>query len=317
LHRSFEERLAEDMLDEGLSPKDTAKGVDGVGSDNEDSGDQLRSSARRRAEGPSTRGAVERLPSSNAQGAPDFAELQGKPLQKKFQASAGASALSEGLPGQQRRVDSWASDMSEIEAVKLISNTKFEEVAAMPTPLGPSTVQVWSKDFGAFLVQNSAIALVVHNNEREQRGTWFGEVLASRSCTSELGGRQAVELGVAETSERPRITLQNPYDRTSARLVNICKQKIHKLDTVVVKVIMDSLSNDPSAQFPGGFRNAVQEPLESEQLEHFDDPDLSDKHKTSHHVLRTAMQMLAVFATYARITLEDKLRNESIQGGSC
>jgi hypothetical protein len=48
LHRSFEERLAEDMLDEGLSPKDTAEGVDGVGSDNEDSGDQLRSSARRR-----------------------------------------------------------------------------------------------------------------------------------------------------------------------------------------------------------------------------------------------------------------------------
>ena len=121
---------------------------------------------------------------------------------------------------------------------------------------------------------------------------------------------------MAETSERPRITLQNPYDRTSARLVNICKQKIHKLDTVVVKVIMDSLSNDPSAQFPGGFRNAVQERLESEQLEHFDDPDLSDKHKTSHHVLRTAMQMLAAFATYARITLEDKLRNESIQSES-
>ena len=140
LPRSFEERLAEDMLDEGLSPKDTAKGVDGVGSDNEDSGDQLRSSARRRAEGPSTRGAVERLPSSNAQGAPDFAELQGKPLQIFCQASAGASALSEGLPGQQRRVDSWASDMSEIEAVKLISNTKFEEVAAGPKYC-PSVVQ--------------------------------------------------------------------------------------------------------------------------------------------------------------------------------
>jgi hypothetical protein len=129
---------------------------------------------------------------------PILLNYRGNPCKKKIQAGAGASALSEGLPGQQRRVGSWASDMSEIEAVKLISNTKFEEVAAMPTLLGPSTVQVWSRDFGAFLVQNSAIALVVHNDEIEQKGTWFGEVLASRSCTSELGGRQAVELGAKD-----------------------------------------------------------------------------------------------------------------------
>ena len=90
--------------------------------------------------------------------------------------------MSERMPRQQRRVGSWASDMSEIEAVKLISSIKFEEVAAMPTPLGPNTVQMWSRDFGAFLVQNSAIATVLHNNEKEQSDTWFGEVLASRAC---------------------------------------------------------------------------------------------------------------------------------------
>ena len=128
---------------------------------------------------------------------PILLNYRGNPCKFFFQARVGASALSVRMPGQQRRVGSWASDMSEIEAVKLISSIKFEGVATMPTPLGPNTVQMWSRGFGAFLVQNSAIALVVHNDEIEQKGTWFGEVLASRSCTSELGGRQAVELGVA------------------------------------------------------------------------------------------------------------------------
>ena len=313
LPRSFEERLAEGMLDEGLSPKNPARGVRDVGSENEDSGAQLRDSVRRRAEGPHTKRAFERLPSSDAQGAPDFADLQGKPSQKNFQTRVGASDLSARVPGRQQHVGSWASGMSEIDAVKLINSIKFEDVAAMSTPLGPDSIQVWSRDFGAFLVQNSAIAIVVHNDEEEQSEIWFGDVLASTSCTSMEGVRQAVELGVAELGERPRITLRDPHDRTGARLRNICVQKINKLDALVVKVIMDNLSNDPSVSFPGGFRTAVQERLESEQLEHFDDPELSSKFKTSHHVLRTAMQMLAVFATQARIALEDKLRNESMR----
>ena len=83
LPRSFEERLAEDMLDEGLSLENPTRGVRGVGSENEDSGAQLRDSARRRAEGPHAKGAFERLPSS-ARGASNFDDLQGKPLQKKF-----------------------------------------------------------------------------------------------------------------------------------------------------------------------------------------------------------------------------------------
>ena len=81
------------------------------------------------------------------------------------------------VPGRQQRVDPLPSGMSEIEAVKLISNVKFEDVAALSTLLGPDTVQIWSRDFGAFLVQNSAIAIVVHNNEEEQSEIWFGEVL--------------------------------------------------------------------------------------------------------------------------------------------
>ena len=126
LPRSFEERLAEGMLDEGLSPKNPARGVRGVGSENEDSDAQLRDSVRRRAEGPHTKRAFERLPSSDAQGAPDFADLQGKPLQKKFQTHKGASALSEKKPEQQRHEGSWTFDMSNAEAIKLISNIKFE-----------------------------------------------------------------------------------------------------------------------------------------------------------------------------------------------
>ena len=78
LPRSFEERLAEDMLDENLSLENPARGVRGVGSENEDSDAQLRDSVRRRAEGPHVKRAFERLPSSDAQGAPDFAGLQGK-----------------------------------------------------------------------------------------------------------------------------------------------------------------------------------------------------------------------------------------------
>ena len=183
------------------------------------------------------------------------------------------------VPGRQQRVDPLPSGMSEIEAVKLISNVKFEDVAALSTLLGPDTVQIWSRDFGAFLVQNSAIAIVVHNNEEEQSEIWFGEVLAPRSCTSMEGVQQAIELGVAEINERPRTTLPDPRDRANARLRNICMQKINKLDAFVVKVIMDSLSNDPSVSFPGGFRTAVQERLESEQLEHFDDPELSTSSK--------------------------------------
>ena len=89
--------------------------------------------------------------------------------------------------------------MSEIEAFKLI--IKFEDVAAMSTPLGPESIPAWSRDFGAFLVQNSAIAIVVHNDEEEQSEIWFGDVLASTSCTSMEGVRQAVELGVAELGE--------------------------------------------------------------------------------------------------------------------
>ena len=49
--------------------------------------------------------------------------------------------------------------------------------------------------------------------------------------------------------------------------------------------------------------------LESEQLEHFDDPDRSKVHKTTHHILRTTMQMLAIFSPQARTVLEDELRN--------
>ena len=98
LPRSFEERLAEGMLDEGLSPKNPARGVRGVGSEKEDSGAQLRDSVRRRAEGPHVKRAFERLPSSDAQGAPDFADLQGKPLQKKIQTRVGASCPRE-CPG--------------------------------------------------------------------------------------------------------------------------------------------------------------------------------------------------------------------------
>ena len=93
LPRSFEERLAEDMLDEGLSLKNPARGVRGVGSENEDSDAQLRDSVRRRAEGPHAKRAFERLPSSDAQGAPDFAELPGKPLQVLFQTRVGGVGL--------------------------------------------------------------------------------------------------------------------------------------------------------------------------------------------------------------------------------
>ena len=207
-------------------------------SENEDSDARLRDSVRRSAEGPHMKRAFERLPSSDAQGAPDFAELQGKPLQKKFRTRVGASDLSARVPGRQQHVGSWASGMSEIDAVKLINSIKFEDVAAMSNPLGPDSIQVWSRDFGAFLVQNSAIAIVVHNDEEEQSEIWFGDVLASTSCTSMEGVRQAIELGVAELGERPRTTLRDPHDRTGARLRNICVQKINKLDALVVKVIM-------------------------------------------------------------------------------
>ena len=75
-------------------------------------------------------------------------------------------------------------------------------------------------------MQNSVIATVVHNNEKEQSDTWFGEVLASRSCTSMEGVRQAIELGVAEINERPRATLPDPRDRTSAS----AKEHLHAED---------------------------------------------------------------------------------------
>ena len=90
------------------------------------------------------------LPSSDVQGAPDFAESQGKPLQKKIQTRVGASALPAIVPGRQQRVDSWASDMSEIEAFKLISNIKFEDEAAVSTPLGPDTVSDMVQGFRSF-----------------------------------------------------------------------------------------------------------------------------------------------------------------------
>ena len=98
LPRSFEERLAEDMLDEGLSLENPTRGVRGVGSENEDSDARLRDSVRRSDEGPHVKRAFERPPSSDAQGAPDFAELQGKPLQKKVQTRVGVSDVRE-CPG--------------------------------------------------------------------------------------------------------------------------------------------------------------------------------------------------------------------------
>ena len=99
LPRSFEERLAEDMLDEGLSLENPARGVRGVGSENEDSDARLRDSVRRSAEGPHVKRAFERLPSSDAQGAPDFAELQGKPLQKKIKHAWGRRTCPRECPG--------------------------------------------------------------------------------------------------------------------------------------------------------------------------------------------------------------------------
>jgi hypothetical protein len=206
--------------------------------------------------------------------------------------------------------------MSNAEAIKLISNIKFEEGPTISTALDPYTTHFWAREVAVFLTRISAVHLVVHNDERAQSDTWFGYVLTSDSCTSVLGACQAIELGVTETTERPRKALRDPDDPTSARVVNLCRQKIYTLDAIVSKVILNSLSKDPSAQFPGGLYSAVTARLESEQMEYFDDRVRSSKFKRAHHVLRVVMQMLAVFAAQARIVLEDKLRNESLPSES-
>ena len=217
------------------------------------------------------------------------------------------------MPGkvskQQRHVDPWESDMDVTEAMKVISNLKFEEEANVSVMLDPFNVHLWSRGYAGFLTKHAATSLIVENDEIQQSMTWLGFVPASDSCTSALGVRQAIELGVAETNERPRKALQDKDDYRTTRLVNFCRQKFSQLEEVASKFILDSLSKDPSAQFPSGLRDAVMTSLESEQLEHFDDPDRSKMHKTTHHILRVTMQMLAAFTPQARIVLEDELRN--------
>ena len=103
LPRSFQERLAEERLDEDLSPKLPARGVRGAGSENEGSGDPLRGSARGRAEVPHAKGAFERLPPS-ALGASNFDDFQGKLSQFFFREHMRASAMPGEVFKQQRHV---------------------------------------------------------------------------------------------------------------------------------------------------------------------------------------------------------------------
>jgi hypothetical protein len=128
--------------------------------------------------------------------------------------------------------------MSNTEAIKLINNIKFEEGPTISTALGPYTTHFWAREIAVFLTRISAVHLVVH--KRAQSDTWFGYVLTSDSCTSVLGACQAIELGVTETTERPRKALRDPDDPTSARVVNLCRQKIYTLDAIVSKVILNS-----------------------------------------------------------------------------
>ena len=220
-----------------------------------------------------------------------------------------ASALPSEVFKQHSRVGPWESDMDVTEAMKVISNLKFKEETGVSIMLNPFNVHLWSRGFAGFLTKYAATPLIVQNDEIQQSRTWLGFVPASDSCTSASGARQAIELGVVETNERPRRELQDEDDYRTNRLINLCRQMFSKLEAVASKFILDSLSKDPSPQFPSGLRDAVMASLESEQLEHFDDPDRSKVHKTTHHILRTTMQMLAIFSPQARTVLEDELRN--------
>ena len=123
LPRSFQARLAEDGLDEGLSPKLPARGIHG---EKEEPDDLIRNSARGRAEILRSTGAFERLPPS-ALGASKFDDFQGKPSQNFFRGHMRASAMPGEVSKEQRHVDPWEYDMDVTEAMKVISNLKFEE----------------------------------------------------------------------------------------------------------------------------------------------------------------------------------------------